>query len=49
MTFTESEERIMADVKMGNLTPVGGIVVEKQVEIRSETRGREGTVERGSW
>ncbi|KAJ5684725.1 uncharacterized protein N7477_001070 [Penicillium maclennaniae] len=49
LTFTESEERIMADVKMGNLKPVGGIVVEKQVEIRSETRGRGGNSERGSW
>jgi hypothetical protein len=48
LTFTESEERIMADVKMGSLKPIGGIVVENQIEIRSETRGRDGTVDRGS-
>jgi hypothetical protein len=38
----------MADVKMGSLKPIGGIVVENQIEIRSETRGRDGTVDRGS-
>lgn len=49
LTFTESEERIMADVKMNNLKPARGIVVENQIEVRSEIRGRGGPVDRRSW
>lgn len=39
----------MADVKMNNLKPARGIVVENQIEVRSEIRGRGGPVDRRSW
>lgn len=45
LTFTESEERMMDDMKMHSLKPnvANAIFVENQVEIRSETRdGRVG-------
>lgn len=40
LAFTESEERMMEDIKMQNLKPnfPNAIFVENQVEIRSETR-----------